>query len=511
MFADLTSWQHPVIVMNNISVTVIKLLVEFVYRGSVQMREDCIEKFLEAGKYLQIDGVAGDTRQVHLSDHNVSTFSNLEEESDREILNSTRTSDHVEALRDADHLRSFVLDVSNISHGFNRSSMKDVTVDVRRLSKEDAQRHYASMGNMDLDVTHGGSRRSTRLTTSQINYCEDDNIIHLGSINRSINTSRKSSNDRNDLVILDEVNISSTPLNRTKEASSYLSKSRQRSLLSQSVSSSASSTLLEKRARSERRQNCDYCHESIADAEIDNHIQTFHRRKSRQSFSGTPAKSKSFTNLGSLYRTKPMESKKSMMSKSSSGLTRTELFPRKSTNNKNTNHVQKPSNSGQQSSDRITMMRTLESSPAPINNSPTPSVPVSDEPCNERLSFTDDNPGSLLSNVDDGVSFLQSYGGDVTKTTQSTENLESNDGVNIDNEQMDSSASVEEAVAPEASVYVAPTTVNETKLIVSDLPTSSDYSSNLAVLGGRTMCKMCGMQVSDDPKYHFMNKHSDLF
>ena len=63
MFADLTSWQHPVIVINNISLTVMKLLIEFVYRGSVQMREDCIEKFLEAGKYLQIEGVAGDTAE----------------------------------------------------------------------------------------------------------------------------------------------------------------------------------------------------------------------------------------------------------------------------------------------------------------------------------------------------------------------------------------------------------------------------------------------------------------
>ena len=480
------------------------------------MREHFIEKFLEAGKYLQIEGVAGDTRQVHLSDNNDTSFSDLDDESDREILNSTRTSDHVEALRDADHLRSFVLDVSNISHGFNRS-MKDVTVDIRRLSREDAQRHYASIDSLNIDATHGGSRRSSRLTASQINYCEDENVIQSRSINRSKDISRNSQNNEGgDLVILDEINVSETTNNRSKETRSKLSQSRNRSLLSPSVPSPSSSTLSQKRSRSERRQDCDYCHESIADAEIDNHVRTFHRRKSRQSCPGTPATSKSFTNLGSLYRTKPMESKKSIMSKSSSNLARTELFPRKSTTNNKTANIQRPSNSSQQS-DRITMMRTLECNPAPANNeSSAPSVPDAGLTVSDQTGLSSDIVSDGLvdgSTSGEEQSSLQMNDGDSQETTSTHDNVETSNGDNIVNEQMEyRSGNNEEAIATEVSEPAASATINETKLIVTKPPTtSSDYSSNIVVLGGRSMCRMCGMQVSDNPKSHFLNKHTDLF
>ena len=80
--------------MKHFSISVIKHVIEFVYKGSVQMRENLIESFLEAGKYLNIEGIVGDTSEVHLLEQ--------EEVAERHgILNSTRTFDDIETLRDA--------------------------------------------------------------------------------------------------------------------------------------------------------------------------------------------------------------------------------------------------------------------------------------------------------------------------------------------------------------------------------------------------------------------------
>ena len=82
------------IILKHFSISVIKHVIEFVYKGSVQMRENLIESFLEAGKYLNIDGIVGNTSEVHLSEY--------EEVAERHgILNSTRTYDDIETLRDA--------------------------------------------------------------------------------------------------------------------------------------------------------------------------------------------------------------------------------------------------------------------------------------------------------------------------------------------------------------------------------------------------------------------------
>ena len=80
--------------MKHFSISVIKHVIEFIYKGSVQMRENLIESFLEAGKSLNIEGIVGDTSEVHLSEQ--------EEVAERHgILNSTRTFDDIETLRDA--------------------------------------------------------------------------------------------------------------------------------------------------------------------------------------------------------------------------------------------------------------------------------------------------------------------------------------------------------------------------------------------------------------------------
>ena len=63
------------------------------------MKEGLIESFLEAGKYLNIDGITGDTSDVHLTENTVNEVEDedcieevSEEFSDRHgIMNSTRT------------------------------------------------------------------------------------------------------------------------------------------------------------------------------------------------------------------------------------------------------------------------------------------------------------------------------------------------------------------------------------------------------------------------------------
>ena len=51
----------------------LRLLLTFVYTGTVNLPEGRVERFLEAGRNLQIEGIAGDTRLVHLGSANLLT------------------------------------------------------------------------------------------------------------------------------------------------------------------------------------------------------------------------------------------------------------------------------------------------------------------------------------------------------------------------------------------------------------------------------------------------------
>ena len=94
MFSELGAWEHPVVVLGGMTAKVVRLLVEFIYRGRVQMREDLIETFLEAGARLQVRGVAGaaHTSEVVLQDntHMDTADSDIEEVEHSQVLNSTR-------------------------------------------------------------------------------------------------------------------------------------------------------------------------------------------------------------------------------------------------------------------------------------------------------------------------------------------------------------------------------------------------------------------------------------
>ena len=115
MFSDLEIWHHPVIVLNTITIKTMRLLLEFIYKGVVQMKEERIESFLEAGKFLHVKGVSVNDKDVQLEDNERS--SELEEITPDRVFNSTMSSNDcqtMENLREADHPRSFIHDISHI-------------------------------------------------------------------------------------------------------------------------------------------------------------------------------------------------------------------------------------------------------------------------------------------------------------------------------------------------------------------------------------------------------------
>merc|ERR1712194_1008830 len=66
IFKGLSAWQHPVVVVKDTSFVDVQLLLKFIYNGSVDLQENQIESFLEAGRSLQIEGIDGDTELVQL-------------------------------------------------------------------------------------------------------------------------------------------------------------------------------------------------------------------------------------------------------------------------------------------------------------------------------------------------------------------------------------------------------------------------------------------------------------
>ena len=152
------------------------------------MKEERIEGFLEAGKFLEVKGVSvSDNIQIGDSEESFST--NAREHSSDLVFNSTVSSEQnqqVENLREANHLRSFVHDISNIQH---RSLIQDVSVNIRRMSKEDTMLH--STRNLDiLDNSLDTSRRNSRANRSNINYCEDASLTKSSRRNISTAPSR---------------------------------------------------------------------------------------------------------------------------------------------------------------------------------------------------------------------------------------------------------------------------------------------------------------------------------
>ena len=75
VFSGLSGWEHPVVVLKDVTHQELRLLLTFVYTGTVNLPEGRVERFLEAGRSLQIEGIAGDTRLVQLGSAKLLTTS----------------------------------------------------------------------------------------------------------------------------------------------------------------------------------------------------------------------------------------------------------------------------------------------------------------------------------------------------------------------------------------------------------------------------------------------------
>jgi len=514
IFQDFSKWQEPVIILKHFSISVIKHVIEFVYKGSVQMRENLIESFLDAGKYLNIEGIVGDTSEVHLSDQ--------EEVVDRNgILNSTRTYDDIETLRDAPQVNhSFNLDLSNISQDRSRSILRDLTVDIRRLSKEDARQF--SFDNLDLirnDMNK--SRRSSRLSSSYVNYCEDDAPLYQNSTfnkTKSGETSKSRVSVSSNEMDSDEVAILDT--------SPSLSKSRRSkaniSFNSSSNTSTSNSKRKSKSSESSARVDCFVCEESIAEMEWSTHFNTFHKRKPRQSSTSDMSTSsntsgrKSITNLGSTYRTKPMESSRSIRAKSLS--TKRALYPSEPFN-RSEPHVQRNKN---KSHERMQMLQLLNGNNDTHNNDKNvnlngdmPGVEANNQLNHESMMITDSSLGRTNLETSQLVSNETEHQPEVGNTST---NVFLNEQEMMESEEIFPSADTDNASHEDIGEFnmnsmppLENTSILETKENVIQNQAKIDVAPFLVIIDGRSMCKFCGMQVQDkNAEEHFMNRHKDL-
>jgi len=516
IFQDFTKWQEPVIILKHFSFSVIKHVIEFVYKGSVQMKESLIESFLDAGKYLNIDGIVGDTSDVHFSEHD-------EEVDDRHgILNSTRTFEDIETLRDAPQVNnSFNLDLSNISQDRSRSILRDLTVDIRRLSREDARQF--SFDNLDLTRNDlSKSRRSSRLSSSYVNYCEDDAPVNYNS---TFNKSRTSESTRvsinSNAIDSDEVAIldSSPSLNNSRRSKANISSNSSLN----TTKSKSNNKRKSNSSESSARVDCFVCEESIAEMEWSTHFNTFHKRKPRQSSTmSTPSNTsgtRSIDNLGSLYRTKPMDSSRSIKAKSLS--TKRALYPSEVITSRSEKHVQKNKNPSQE---RMQMLQFLNGDSDTsreaqnVSFSGDVSLEVNNQSNHENASNSSDGSSNL------GTSqLIRNETEQPLETDHHSTNLSNNEQEPMDPEE-DGSAAGTDVVENSSQVDVGASNANnlsvpedasilETKenVIPTQFIAKFDVAPYLVILDGRSMCKFCGMQVQDtNADEHFRNRHAEL-
>ena len=548
ILSEMTAWQQPVIVMKTIPVKILKLLLEFVYKGSVQMRENVIEQFLEAGRHLEIEGVANNNEDVELVDDDESDIEEVTP-ARRRIFNSTSSSDQCEQLRDADQFSNFNPDISEIRQAVDTSLTRELSVNIRRLSKHDSR---VAAALEDINVTQDLGRRSSRLSNSTINYCEDDDIIPSRSLDKSRSSKsnnvskRRQSTDVEELVVLDEDDLDdqyismrdnsratssrrhSASLSRSRRSSSFAankSKSRRSEESSHSRRSEESShsrrskessysrrseesshsrrsgeSSYSRRSGENPREDCVECDESIAVSEMSNHVRTFHRRRSRHSDSSSetvPTQEKSFTNLGSLYRTKPMESSRSIMAKSASS--RSRLFGVTSQKTMTTTTVPTATSSVPTAAavvnppeavvNRVEMMRTLESGAVEMmmtaEDHETPAM-ISETPTTETVNNDDNNIEAI---VDQDVD-MQPDNDNVAQAENVPEE-HSFEGQDIDQVVDPAVKQVEARQEQETQ----DDHFNETKFVEATLDV--DVASNIITIGNRKVCKICGLQVKN--------------
>ena len=454
------------IFLNNMTLDIVKLLVEFIYKGNISMPESQIENFLDAGRYLQIEGVAGGNQSVHLEDQHVEEEEEEEEDiPENSIMNSTENYESVERLREAnpDHLRSF-LELSRISGGLERSVRQDVSVNIRRMSKESTDLYLSRCGEVntsgpqeDVEMvespanTERSKRRSRTVSVvgevEEVEIeeveVEDDDVIECerGNTSRQSNKSRRISRYEDD----DEDFVS------TGELSSQSSQSQNNS------------------RRSDRLRKCP---EKLLSAERNQHGRESHPG-GRSSLTSTPhpSRNNSYINLGSLYRTRPMESRRSLMAKTTSDFSRI----RKTINKSSLSNGSRTSKAQKTNTERREMMRTLETRPAPVR-APQPSLP----------SSADDIPLPVLQPSQPGETQQDPLGGEPSASAPVHPEPSA---------EADSSESAACSAGYERDCSVESNVVTEVVTEVVTDEVSEVVTTNIVNMNGRSMCRVCGMQV----------------
>ena len=62
VLGNLTTWQHPVIILKDIKYKELSGIVEFIYHGEVSIDQDCLPGFLHAAESLRIKGLTQDKK-----------------------------------------------------------------------------------------------------------------------------------------------------------------------------------------------------------------------------------------------------------------------------------------------------------------------------------------------------------------------------------------------------------------------------------------------------------------
>ena len=488
IFSDLEIWQHPVIVLDKIPVKIMRLLLEFIYKGVVQMKEERIEDFLEAGKFLEVKGVSV-SDNIHISDGDADFSPEVSENSADLVFNSTVSSEHshqVENLREANHLRSFVHDISNIQH---RPLRQEVSVNIRRMTKEDTMLH--STHNLDiLNNSLDTSRRSSRSNRSNINYCEElpEHSTSFSKSSRSNNISKLQSRSRRSLLdttgseevdmeelFLLENNGDNFGHCKTLSSTGQIPAARRRSAPAPGG-----------------RMECDQCRESIATQEMGHHMRTMHRR-SRRSLPEPSQGGRSVPNLGSLYRTKPLESRRSTIAKNNTEINQKNQCRKKSKT------LERPASSVDKN-ERLRMLKSLggeaEIGPAEVNRNADRDMDDNVNVTNYREKTNNEN---VINSTNPGP------GTDETANPSQTNNVSqypsspsTQDNASDFEVSPVSCQQSETELDPENSSNGTHGNKNETKIGPGDTEVLTHYeiSRHIVSLSGRSMCKICGIQVT---------------
>ena len=62
VLGNLSTWQHPVIILKDIKYKELSGIVEFIYHGEVSIDQECLPGFLHAAESLRIKGLTEDKK-----------------------------------------------------------------------------------------------------------------------------------------------------------------------------------------------------------------------------------------------------------------------------------------------------------------------------------------------------------------------------------------------------------------------------------------------------------------